>query len=200
MSRRHHLLHVIPYALLAQLLLVCDQLSKFWAVGHLTYAFAGLPPDASWGRRVQVFLWKIDPPVGDPIAVLHNFWHYRYVQNPGAAWGLLAGSGSAFRTPFFLVVSLFAMGFILTYFQRSEVQQRLLRVGLALVFGGAIGNFCDRLRLGYVIDFIDWHWFNRATWPTFNVADAGITVGVALLLIDMFTAPPPVAPQTAVLD
>ena len=52
--------------------------------------------------------------------------------------------------------------------------------------GGALGNFVDRARFGYVIDFIDWHWQRVATWPTFNVADAAITVGVGLLLFESF--------------
>jgi len=60
---------------------------------------------------------------------------------------------------------------------------------LALVFGGAVGNFLDRIRLGYVIDFIDWHWLKDGpSWPTFNIADSGITVGVTLMVLDMLFA------------
>ena len=59
-----------------------------------------------------------------------------------------------------------------------------------MVFGGAIGNFLDRVRLGYVIDFIDWHWYDKATWPTFNVADAGISIGVGLLLLELVISRP----------
>ena len=77
------------------------------------------------------------------------------------------------------------MIFIIVYVKKSLPEQKLLRLALALVFGGAIGNFLDRVRLGYVIDFIDWHWYNKFTWPTFNVADAAISVGVGLLIVDM---------------
>jgi signal peptidase II len=191
MQRRHHWQHLIPYAGLALWVFVGDQLSKYWAVARLTQAFAYLSPETPWLQKLSIFLWKQHPLPAEIVTVMRHFWHYRYVENPGAAWGVLSGSASALRTPFFLVISIFAMGFILTYFRRSEAHQRLLRVGLSLVFGGAIGNFCDRLRLGYVIDFIDWHWYQKATWPTFNVADAGISIGVILLLLDMVSTPQP---------
>jgi signal peptidase II len=66
-----------------------------------------------------------------------------------------------------------------------EEAQRLLRVALSLVLAGAVGNFIDRLARGYVVDFVDWHWWNRPDlyWPTFNVADSMIVVGVGLLLL-----------------
>lgn len=76
--------------------------------------------------------------------------------------------------------------FIVVYFLRTQKDQWLLRFALALVFGGAIGNFADRIRLGYVIDFIEWHWYDKASWPTFNVADSAISVGVCLMILDMF--------------
>ncbi len=189
------MLHKIPgaraHALLAALVLLADQASKWWAVGHLTQAFHDAAGAAlGWGACLQQFLWTKHPLPSIPVTVLQNFWHHRYVENPGAAWGFLAGSATVWRTPFFLCISLTAMVFLLRYFASTTPAQRLLRFALALVFGGAVGNFLDRVRLGYVIDFIDWHWYNAATWPTFNVADAGITVGVALLFIDMFAPGP----------
>jgi signal peptidase II len=60
----------------------------------------------------------------------------------------------------------------------------LMRFTLGIILGGAIGNFIDRIRLGYVIDFIDWHWYT-SNWPTFNIADSAISVGVVLLVIEM---------------
>ncbi len=118
------------------------------------------------------------------VEVVESFWHFRYVENPGAAWGFLSGSAAWFRTPFFLVMSTLAMGFMVYYFRQTRPGQWLVRLALALVFGGAVGNFLDRVRLGYVIDFIDWHWYD-AHWPTFNIADACISVGVCLMVIDM---------------
>jgi signal peptidase II len=81
-----------------------------------------------------------------------------------------------------------ALGFITFMYVRLTPDQRRVRWALALVAGGAVGNFVDRLLRGYVIDFIDWHWRNQPgmRWPTFNVADAAICVGVALMLLDSF--------------
>jgi signal peptidase II len=168
---------------------VFDQVSKWMAIAHLTQAFGNSPETLSFGERLQRFLWLQHPARDLAVPVIENFWHFRYIENPGAAWGFLSGSASALRTPFFLLVSVVAMGFIVTYFRRTTPEQKALRLGLALVFGGAIGNFADRVRLGYVIDFIDWHYFDKAAWPTFNVADAAITAGVGILLLDMFLEP-----------
>lgn len=176
------------FALLASVVLVADQLSKWWAVAHLTHAFAA-PTELGFADKLQRFLWTEHPARAEVVAVVDNFWHFRYVENPGAAWGFLAGANSALRTPFFICVSLLAMSFIWLWFKRSTPEQRLLRVTLGLVFGGAIGNFVDRIRLGYVIDFIDWHYYEHA-WPTFNVADSAITVGVVMLLLDMLLQKP----------
>ena len=179
------------YAMIASMVLVHDQASKMWAVGYLTQACRdGAGVRLGLSACLQQFLWTTHPVPSVPVTILPNFWHFRYVENPGAAWGFLAGSASAWRTPFFLCISLTAMVFLLRYFASTTRDQLQLRFALALVFGGAVGNFLDRVRLGYVIDFIDWHWYNAATWPTFNVADAAITVGVGMLFIDMFASKP----------
>ena len=163
--------------------LVLDQWSKWWAVGALTRAFEN---DNELGLGEKLVRFGAKHPVrSEAVAVWDNFWHFRYVENPGAAWGFLSNSASVFRTPFFLVVSLVAMVFIVLYFRRTEIQQIWLRLALALVFGGAIGNFIDRARLGYVIDFIDFY-YGQWHWPAFNVADSAITVGVVLMLLDVF--------------
>lgn len=167
--------------------LVFDQITKYWAVARLTRAFEPVGGPAVEGlSRLGVFLFHRHPPRGDVVAVIDSFWHFRYVENPGAAWGFLSGSASWFRVPFFLLVAVLAMGFMISYFRKSLPEQGLLRVALALVFGGALGNFFDRVRLGYVIDFIDWHYYDQFTWPTFNIADVGISIGVGMLVLDMF--------------
>jgi signal peptidase II len=124
------------------------------------------------------------------VEVVLDVWEYRYVENPGAAWGFLSQTKSRLRTPFFIVVTVVAMAFILIYFYSTSLHQTLLRTALALVFGGAIGNFIDRVRLGYVIDFIHWHWRNSFSWPTFNIADSAITVGVVFMALDLFLSRP----------
>jgi signal peptidase II len=179
----------VVFSAIAAVVMVLDQITKWAAVAGLTQSFAA-EGDLGFGEKLSRFLWNRHPARDGAVTVLDDFWHFRYVENPGAAWGFLSGSASSLRTPFFLLVSLFAMAFIITYFRRTTPAQKILRVGLALVFGGAIGNFLDRVRLGYVIDFIDWHWYDRATWPTFNVADAAITVGVLILLLEMFLQKP----------
>ncbi|MBI5508488.1 MAG: signal peptidase II [Deltaproteobacteria bacterium] len=182
---------------IAGVVVVLDQITKWLAVSRLTTAFEAFSGEAlGFGDKLSRFLWQKHPVKSEAFAVLDDFWHFRYVENPGAAWGFLSGSASWFRTPFFLLVSVGAMIFIIHYVRKTTAEQRLLRLALALVFGGALGNFIDRVRLGYVIDFIDWHWFDKATWPTFNIADSGISVGVALMVLEMmFSRTPKSEPE-----
>lgn len=167
---------------LAAIALILDQWTKYLAVKHLTVAMADAE---NFAQRLDAFLWTKHPAASAAAPVLQDFWHHRYVQNPGAAWGFLSNVDSSFVQPFFIVVSLGAMVFITQMFRKSLDIQPFLRLGLAMVFGGAVGNLIDRARLSYVIDFIDWHWYNAATWPTFNIADAFISVGVGFLVLDM---------------
>jgi signal peptidase II len=122
---------------------------------------------------------------GRRLVVVEGYASLAYVRNPGAAWGLLASAKASFRRPFFFFVNLAAMVFILAIFARLAPGQALLMAALSLVMGGAVGNCIDRIRLGYVIDFILLHFHNRFRWPNFNVADIAITVGVLLLLLEM---------------
>lgn len=173
--------------------LAADQVTKYLAVSRLTDALDGREGLA----RVTGFVTEQNldnrPPPEDgtfrvlrPYRFIEDYWHFRYVENPGAAWGIFGDMPDGVRRLFFLVVSLVALGFIFMMYRRTPMEQRLARLSLALVTGGALGNFVDRLLRGYVIDFIDWHWRNQPgmRWPTFNVADVAISVGVALLLLD----------------
>lgn len=119
----------------------------------------------------------------ESVTILENFFHITYILNPGAAFGILAGKDASFRVPFFISLSFVAaVGIVLFY---RAVEDRVVQVALSLILGGAVGNMIDRARLGEVIDFIDVHWYNNH-WPAFNVADSAITIGVGLLLLDMF--------------
>ena len=189
-----------------------DQVTKYLAVAKLTTALDGHAGSA----RIEAFLsaknLDNDPIVPGqpyklhkPVHVIDQFWHHRYVENPGAAWGMFGGLPEPIRRPFFHVVSLTAIGFILYMFRKLPKEAAMVRLALSLVLGGALGNFFDRLVRGYVIDFIDWHWRNQPglRWPTFNVADAAICVGVALLLLDSMKkkpAPLPVAADSSPAD
>lgn len=121
----------------------------------------------------------------ESVPVIPHLFNLTYVRNPGAAFGFLAQQPAAFRSVFFIVVSIVALALLTRMYATAPPGARPLRAGLLLVLAGALGNFIDRLRSGEVIDFLDfylgdWH------WPAFNVADSSITVGVALLLLHYF--------------
>lgn len=119
------------------------------------------------------------------VTVIDGYWDFDYTVNPGAAFGLLADSNSPYRTPFFVVVSLLALAIILYILRGVRSHQRLLITALSFIGTGAVGNFIDRVRFGHVIDFVVWKLGDEFRWPTFNVADAFITVGVGLMLLEI---------------
>ena len=165
--------------------LAADQVTKFLAVERLTTVFdRGAQPLQD---RVRGFygLRHLEPYATEPHVVWAPMWRMRYAENPGAAWGLFRGMTEQSRARFFGAITLVAVAFILGYFRRLAPGQRTLQVALSLVLAGAVGNFVDRMARGYVVDFVDWHWWNRPDlyWPTFNVADSMIVVGVALLIL-----------------
>ena len=111
-----------------------------------------------------------------------------HVRNRGAAFGLLSDWDLPFQSVLLSVLSLAALAAIAAYFLRLPASARLPRLALALVLGGALGNLIDRVRLGYVVDFVHVFW-REHQWPDFNVADSAITVGVALLVLDILRSP-----------
>ena len=121
--------------------------------------------------------------LGESVTVLENFFHITYIRNKGAAFGILAGS--PWRVPFFVTIGVIACAALLWYLYSTRVDQKLLQIALVMVFSGAIGNIIDRVRLSEVIDFIDVHWY-QYHWPAFNVADSAITVGVGLMILDLW--------------
>lgn len=152
-------------------------------------------------------LWAEKRPESNPNPgdLIENHLTFTLARNKGGAWGLLQGSDESLRRPFFLIVSVAAISFIVTLYRRLQPNQLALKWGLPLVLGGALGNVFDRLRYGQVIDFIDYRaeWVRKMNefiakknpghfvtdhWPTFNIADVAICVGVGLMAVDMFTA------------
>ncbi len=105
------------------------------------------------------------------------------MHNVGAAFSFLASASGWQRWVFIGLAGVVSVGIIVWLLRLKERAHGLLACGLALVLGGALGNVIDRIRLGYVIDFIHFHW-DRAYFPAFNVADSAITVGAACLLLD----------------
>lgn len=118
----------------------------------------------------------------ESIDVISGFFNLTYVRNYGAAFGFLAESHQTFRELFFLSMPPVALLIILAILRTVPDADRWTTSSLSLVFGGAIGNYIDRLRFRYVIDFLDFHIDKKYTYPAFNVADSAIVVGVAILL------------------
>jgi signal peptidase II len=123
-------------------------------------------------------------PFGHSIPVIPDLFAIVHVLNPGAAFGLMAARSSAFRNPFFVGISILAIGFIIYYRHRGLRSHSLAAFALSLILGGALGNLVDRLRLGMVVDFLDVHYF-QYHWPAFNVADSAITIGVSLMMLEL---------------
>ena len=118
----------------------------------------------------------------ESIPIVQDFFSLTYIRNPGAAFGLLAGSSNAFRMVFFGVTSLIALALLGTILFRLPEKDWVGQLSISGVLGGAIGNLIDRLRYGEVIDFLDVY-VNSYHWPAFNVADSAISVGVVFLII-----------------
>lgn len=125
------------------------------------------------------------------LEVIPRYMAFTFAKNRGGAWGLLGDQPESVRRPFFFCVSALAIVFIVSLYRRLTPQQTALKWGLPLVLGGALGNLVNRIQYNYVVDFIDVYatWGDRTHhWPTFNVADIAISVGVGLMAVDMFTA------------
>jgi signal peptidase II len=119
--------------------------------------------------------------------VIPGFFDLTYVRNPGGAFSLWADGPEVMRLPFFVGATLIAVILLLAFYRRLEPRARLAALALGAILGGAVGNLIDRAVYGEVIDFLEFHLWGGYTWPTFNVADAFIVVGVAVLLVEIFT-------------
>jgi len=120
-----------------------------------------------------------------PVIVVESFFDLNLVNNRGAAFGILSNLHEPWRSTFFIVISLCAFLVMIYLYINKPEKSKLIPISLALVMGGAIGNIIDRIRFGYVVDFLHFH-YRGYHWPTFNIADSCITIGVILLLIHMF--------------
>jgi signal peptidase II len=146
------------YLLTTLLLLIADQATKYWATVVLKPVFM--------------------------IEVIPGFFRLTYATNRGVAFSLFADSEMEIR--YILAgVSLLAAAMVAAYQWRTPVRKVGLNMAFSLMLAGIIGNLIDRIRLGEVVDFIDLHWAEVYTWPTFNVADAAICVGAGLLALQM---------------
>lgn len=128
-------------------------------------------------------------PLHDSRTVVPDFFNLTHVTNRGALFGLLHDLPDPWRAVLFTVVPFAAIVLILYFQGRTAPADRLAHGGLALILGGAAGNFLDRLRLGYVVDFLDVY-VGPHHWPAFNVADSAICIGVGLLVLDLLRPRP----------
>ncbi len=138
-------------------ILVLDQWTKYLVLGRFQY--------------------------GESIPIIEGFFNLTYVRNTGAAFGLLASADPAFRVPFFLIVPMVALIVLGLLYKELPASSKYRATALSLITAGALGNLLDRVRFGYVVDFLDFHLRETYHWPAFNVADAAISSGVILLLI-----------------
>lgn len=124
--------------------------------------------------------------LGESYTIIENFFNLTFVKNFGAAFGFLAQSHPEFREIFFLTMPPAAMIVIFFLLKGVQNNDRVQVLALSSILGGAIGNYIDRLRFRFVVDFLDFHWFDKYSWPAFNIADSAIVIGVGVLMYQMF--------------
>jgi len=154
-----HLKNKKPYLLIILAIIAADQLSKWLIVKFL--------------------------PLESTRDVVKGFFRLWHVRNSGAVWGFFSGHDGGWVPKLITALAIAALLIVAFFFLRADRRARLELASYAFILGGALGNITDRLRLGYVVDFLDayiksWH------WPTFNAADSCITIGVLLLALSMW--------------
>jgi signal peptidase II len=150
-----------------------------WRAGYLLAAFGVYLADQAskaWAVKTLRF--------GEDRVVIRNFLQFAYTENPGIAFGQLQDHGS-FGRWFFVILAAAASIAVFYYFIRTPRSDDRVLGACALLLAGILGNLTDRVRLGYVVDFIVMH-AGDYHWPTFNIADASICIGAALLMLDLF--------------
>jgi signal peptidase II len=120
-------------------------------------------------------------PLNKTIPVINGFFNLTHIYNPGGAFGLMANLSATLRSIIFLFISSLAVGVIFYFYKKTPAHYTFLAAAFALIFGGAIGNLIDRIRLGMVIDFLDFY-LGNLHWPAFNVADSAISIGIGIFL------------------
>jgi signal peptidase II len=123
-------------------------------------------------------------PLHETVNVIPGLLDLTHVQNTGAAFGLLNAAEFPYKPAVMIVIAAIALIAIAAYGAQLGFHERMARLGLSLILGGAFGNLIDRALVGHVVDFVDVYWRNSHFWA-FNVADAAITIGAILVLLDM---------------
>jgi signal peptidase II len=134
--------------------------------------------------QLSKFLVRSTIPLYAKRVIIPSLLDFTHVQNTGAAFGLLNAADFPFKTAIMIAIATLALVAISIYARQLGAHEKLSRYGLALILGGAFGNLIDRALAGYVVDFVDVYWGEAHFWA-FNVADAAITIGAILVLLEM---------------
>lgn len=153
------------FAIIGGLVVLLDQISKYLVLQYM--------------------------PLHQSIRVIPGFFSLTHVHNPGGAFGFMAQNSSPLRHWLFLAAAFFALVMILYFYHQTPQSRPLFGAALALIFGGAVGNLIDRLRFGEVVDFLDVY-LGYLHWPTFNIADSAVTIGVTIFIIHILFKKSPV--------
>jgi signal peptidase II len=130
-----------------------------------------------------LIMWKL--PLGSKIPLL-PFFEITHIKNRGAAFGIFHDSSDTFRAIFFGIVTIICIYLLVQWLGKTPLKEKLIRVCLAMVLGGAFGNLIDRVAFGEVTDFVHVFWRGVYSYPAFNIADSAISVGIALILLHVF--------------
>ena len=149
----------LGYLLIASVVMLFDQITKYWVALKLSD--------------------------GDEIDIIQGFFKFSYTENPGIAFGMLNNGNLKWLL---IAISIAAIIVVVYYMRRTPSSNTLLLWSLSLLAAGICGNLIDRVRLGRVIDFILLY-YKDYQWPVFNIADTAITIGAALMAIELFLAP-----------
>lgn len=187
---------LVAVLIIFALTVAADQASKQWAYRtlmndrfhELTDNYpACTTPDAEMSRAHFVHR------NATPVQVVQNMFHFRYVENCANAFGMMQSVPESVRFPLFLIISLLACIAIPYMYIRTPVEQRFMLYALPFVLAGALGNLLDRMIYRFVIDFVDWYVIINGKdyhWPTFNIADVAIVVGIGLMALQMLPTRP----------
>jgi signal peptidase II len=127
-----------------------------------------------WTKQIIVNKFRL----GESIPVFAAFFNITYVRNTGAAFSLLHNSPPWFREPFFFIVPTVVLAVLIRYFYKLEPERKIAALAISMVISGALGNMIDRIRYGFVVDFLHFHWHHKIYWPMFNVSELLGDVGL----------------------
>lgn len=131
--------------------------------------------------QITKYMIKINLALYDNIIVIEKFFNITHILNPGGAFGFFASQSPEIRKFIFLFMSSVIALFVLWFYKKCAADFVFLSYGLALIFGGAVGNLIDRFRYGKVVDFLDFY-VGSVHWPAFNIADSAISIGMGILI------------------